>query len=418
MHIHVFILSITTLVTGIVPTAYAQAIDTNIQFEAESFVPKPDFEQIKQQTITTERTVFEEKTELSTQTVKASRDVLDRRLIELHNEKNLDSLHGSEEVLESLRGPEKIEEKVKKLTDAEVSTILKDNNRSLFDVKKIVRKRKVPRIVREKKTVPRKTTTAVDMKTGHEYRSNATRSNINSVEDNLLTAYGSVSVKVPIGPDEDTVTVHGSVSRVRYDELTAKDIDLSSISAGYTSTIMKHYLSSEETDGPVTRDKVSVGVKNLSIFEPGFDRRRITFTTPEVTVGREMIGLTNRICGNPGKRYYCQSATISATVGHSWSDLRSENNAALTISASISSTTSVPGLSISANGNIIGTTRTASNTDREDIVFLLGGGLNWQPRANITISAAALYTSQHSTVDAARWAGADVKPSVNLSMSF
>lgn len=382
--------------------ASGQDFDPNIQSTAESFTSPPDFGVVESK--------IERVESVETVTLPARYKNVEVSLPELKTSFKLLQDERQKKGLEAFF--------VQPNTAEEYKSILQANGKPTTKRVLVAKEKTIRKVTTDFVKKPRTVKLSAEARAGYDYRSNANTSSNNAIDDNVASGRLSATAEIPIGPDDDTLTISGVLSNARYDKLDDRDREFTSASVGYGTVLRKDYRSIEGRGGPSIQTRLSFGVNNLSVFSPGFDDRLITFTTPDVTIGLHGIGLTNAICGPPGQRVYCQSLTLSATAGHSWSDVESQNNAALTLVAAASTVTPVKGLTAVAVLVAKGATYTDSSVDREDLELSAKGGLSWSPVNNLSLNADVLYKWKFSSDPSAEWDGLEVKPFVNVKMKF
>jgi hypothetical protein len=200
--------------------------------------------------------------------------------------------------------------------------------------------------------------------------------------------------------------------------------------------------------GLMTFDTLAFGYQNQTSFKPTFRIENADIFTPQVTLGRQNIGLyepSGRPCiigtvdlspGGSDHRSFCYYANLSLTAGQSFSDVKSLQNFNVAASATLGAKlTSEWSLTLPA-------TATAREFEdviggRRDLLLQVGTALNYNPSSSLKLtcppppnlacsngeavsysfSLPLTFYKNYSTLATARWSGFIVMPTLTFAFS-
>ena len=257
---------------------------------------------------------------------------------------------------------------------------------------------------------PRQVTASLVAPVRYDYVSNVFTTRANHRSDFALIAVPKLTVGIPVGPAEDTISLIAQTSMVRYDEFENRDSDSIFAQVGYT-TVLSNGLLSWSGIASKTKSKEALSFTYTSTlgFSRGFEGNPVVFSTPAVAWGIERIPVGPWLCGQD----HCLKAGIGVEIGHSWSDVPTLDNSALTGSASLSW---ILPQKWAWTGSVSVSGKDFENfpDGRQDVVIQARTGLTWSPTAMMSLVTGLEYTRQFSSQQALNWDGFRVQPQVRL----
>lgn len=386
---------IVSAITECTPVS-AQNLDVNLLSRVETFIPEPQPTAVPKQKVTVP--VTREVSE--TETVQ---EQIDRPLSELEQEAEEKGF-----AVTSFAG----------MSDADKRAYFKSVG--IKTTETITRRRVVKRTVTEKKEIelPAKIQVLLSGTAAYNWQSNATQSPTDIVADSIANNYAALTLIVPVGAKDDSVTTSFGPKAVRYATLDTASFDALVASSIYSHPLPKRYLSAYRTNGTATQDFLSFAVQGLSFYEPGFGSNSLRVISPIATWKRSNIPVSSKICGAPGKEAYCYFADVELDLSKSWTSISSQDNANATLAVAFGWRTPVKGLTLAAGGSVVGRHYTNFKGGREDLVFVPIVKGSWSPHPKVTLSAGTTYTDQTSSQPLAEWSGFNLFPQATLNVKF
>ena len=307
---------------------------------------------------------------------------------------------------------------------------------------------------------PGKTTVKVTFPFNPDYETNVLKSNTNNSPGDSLGFGAALQMVTPGVRLGDVIGLSVQSQSVRYDQHYAnKSFDLVTTQAAYQFFLDAYSYKANGTfvnisgeigkptskllppQNMITIDTIAVGVQNQTTYSPTFHAETVDLFTPQVTLSRQNIPLSNLSCAlaipDPRKDGFCYYLDVAITVGQTFSDQTLQQNANVT--ASVTPGWRIPDSDWKLTLPIAVTARAYENenasgrqTDfsfgnvaggRDDLLFQLGAILNYAPppflnpfvNTVLNFSASATYNRNYSTLSTAAWHGFIVLPTLTLA---
>jgi hypothetical protein len=191
--------------------------------------------------------------------------------------------------------------------------------------------------------------------------------------------------------------------------------------------------------GLITFDTLAFGYQNQTAFTPTFKAEKADLLTPQVTLGRQNIGLDDlnaKPCmDSNGNQRFCTYANFSITAGQTFSDVKPLQNVNFAASATLGwNMTPAWSLTLPA-------TATAKSFEdivggRRDLLLQVGTALNYNSPSiqltcpdnpnsmcnngeavSYTFSLPVTFYKNYSTLSTAKWSGFIVMPTLTFSFA-
>jgi hypothetical protein len=195
------------------------------------------------------------------------------------------------------------------------------------------------------------------------YETNILKSGNNSSPGESAGFGGTMQVTAGVGNGDrgnwdrpwDLVTISGGEASTRYTPNFSPSVDGLSSQVQY-QMFLDAYGYNPDTKMPVknidptspyipptgmiTFDTLTIGYQNQTAFTPTFKAEKADLLTPQATLSRQNIGLSDQVCGavdNKGNdgRGYCYYANFALTAGQTFSDVKTLQNVNFAASATL-----------------------------------------------------------------------------------
>jgi hypothetical protein len=285
------------------------------------------------------------------------------------------------------------------------------------------------------------------------YESNVLKSNVdNNNSAGTSIGYGGtlqVIGPAPASPGTKTFDVYGVSEQsqsVRYGAYSSKSFD-----ALITQGAYQHFLNAfgYQSDGTpidrinpdtpignipptnmITVDSVAFGFQDQAVFTPGYRSENVNLFTPQVTFNHQNQDLSSNGMScwagtlDPRQKGFCFYTDLSVTLGQTFSDVSTQSNANLALSAT-------PGFRIPYSDwkltiPITTTGRAYEQVagGRDDLLLQVGPALTYAPPAlydrfgngyAVNFSLSVTYNQNYSTLSTAAWHGYIVMPTLTVA---
>jgi hypothetical protein len=180
----------------------------------------------------------------------------------------------------------------------------------------------------------------------------------------------------------------------------------------------------------ITVDTLAFGVQNQTAFTPTFHQEKADFFTPQFTLSRQNTDLddpNDRPCLNSsGKPAFCYYANLSLTVGESFSDVTTQQNANVAAAATLGWRPN--GFDWNLSLQAMATAKDYEDVvgGRQDLLLQIGPVFTYAPKSTnltnndataFTFSLPVTYYKNYSTVSAAAWSGLIIMPTLTVAFS-
>jgi hypothetical protein len=187
--------------------------------------------------------------------------------------------------------------------------------------------------------------------------------------------------------------------------------------------------------GMITVDSIAFGFQNQTIYTAGFAQESVNLFTPQITFNRQnqdlpLFGASQNICKaaipDPRKDGFCLYADFSLTLGETLSDVATQKNANVALSAT-------PGVRIQSTDWKLTLPMTATERDYQDVIggrrdtlLQIGPALTYSPppfndryggNYAVTFALPMTYNQNYSTVQADSWHGVIILPSLTVAFT-
>jgi len=293
------------------------------------------------------------------------------------------------------------------------------------------------------------------------YETNILKSGNNSSPGESAGFGGSMQVTAGVGNGDrpwDLVTIGGGEASTRYTPKFSPSVDGLSSQVQY-QMFLHAYGYNPDTKMPVkdidptspyipptgmiTFDTLTFGYQNQTAFTPTFKAEKADLLTPQATLSRQNIGLSDQVCGtvdNKGNdgRGYCYYANFSLTAGQTFSDVKTLQNVNFAASATL-------GWNIDPAWSVtLPATATAKSFEdviggRRDLLLQLGPVLSYtgnkvpvicsaralkespfcaDESTKFTFSLPVTYYRNYSTLSTAAWSGWVIMPTLTIAFAY
>jgi hypothetical protein len=127
--------------------------------------------------------------------------------------------------------------------------------------------------------------------------------------------------------------------------------------------------------------------------------------TPNATVARRNIPLSDAICGEGDGRRFCYYADVSANLGFTFSDVVPQQNLNGYVAGTLGWRIPAYFLALTLSGRVAAREYTDFPGGRRDLILSGGPGLSYAPNDNFNVALGVSYFQQYSSLDRARWNG-------------
>ncbi|HEV2956393.1 MAG TPA: hypothetical protein VGX95_09750 [Xanthobacteraceae bacterium] len=266
------------------------------------------------------------------------------------------------------------------------------------------------------------------------YETNVLKSNQNIHSDTSLGFGGTVLSTIAGLRDYDIIAFSAGTASARYSAFPSKSLDNVSVQGLY-----QFFLDAQTVDGnpinhppkadvntsKITYDVLAIGFVNQTSLAPTFRTEMADLFTPQVTLARQNIGLSDLGPANTGctplfnakplQPGYCYYANISVTAGQTFSDVPTLQNANVALAGTVSTRFDHTDWVLSLAG-----TATAKNFEnvprgRQDLLLQVGPQLAYTPSKCLSFSVSATYYRNYSSLTTAAWNGLIVQPTLTVN---
>jgi hypothetical protein len=263
------------------------------------------------------------------------------------------------------------------------------------------------------------------------YESNVFRTNTNVHPDTSYGFGGGWTVVTGVeGRPFDLVVLGASSASARYSAFPSQSGDVASLQAFY-----QYFLGAYRADGTllfdasgkkvspgaippsgmITIDTIAVGVLNQTNFTPFYSKEKADFFTPQVTLARQNINLGNPNGGcGPDGQSFCYFANLAVTPAQTFSDIATQANASVALSASIGAHVDRTNLTVALASTVTGKAYEYFPGGRQDLLVQIGPSLQYGINNCFNASLSVTYYRNYSSVRAAAWDGVVVQPTLNV----
>jgi hypothetical protein len=259
---------------------------------------------------------------------------------------------------------------------------------------------------------------------------------------------GLVQVFAPgLAPDKrpfDVMGVSGQSQSLRYDRVPSKSVDTAITQGAYQFFIDAFGFQPNGTPVPsidtpkqsnlppanmITVDTVALGFVNQTAFTPTYHAETTNLFTPQVTLSRQnqsLAGSTwcNTAIPDPRKIGFCYYADMSLTVGQTFSDVRTLQNA--NVAAAVTPGWRIPDTDLKLTLPTTVTARAYEDVPggRRDVLFQIGPAITYTPpplldksvTASLNFTLSATYNQNYSTIAADAWHGLVVLETITVAL--
>jgi hypothetical protein len=275
------------------------------------------------------------------------------------------------------------------------------------------------------------------------FETNVLKNNLNNSPGGSWGGGGNAQFIAPGVGKFDVVGLSAQEQSVRYGGYASKSFDAITSQAAYQFFVNAGGYKSEGGWVPVNADthapdvppsnlitvaSVALGVQNQTVFSPTFHAETLDLATPQVTFNLQNLSLAgdtrcNLEIPDPRKAGFCFFTGVSLTVGQSFADIGSQQNANIALSAT-------PGWRIDKSDftltlPVTGTYRAYEEVvgGRDDFLLQIGPSLSYSPQPfylktdviSYAFSLSATYNQNFSTIPTAAWRGWIIMPSFTLA---
>jgi len=282
------------------------------------------------------------------------------------------------------------------------------------------------------------------------YESNVLKSDLNNSHGASVGFGGALQLvelapTAPGGRTFDVIALSEQAQSVRYSQYSSKSFDTFITQGAY-----QHFLGAfgYQSDGRlipvtvdtpkqdipplnmITIDSVAFGFQDQPVFTPGFRSESVDLFTPQVTFNRQNQDLSfdGKSCWaqvlDPRQKGFCYYTDLSLTLGQTFSDVSSQENANIALAAT-------PGWRIPYSDLKLALPMTATARayehvagGRDDLLFQVGPALTYAPAAisdklgyayAFNFSLSLTYNQNYSTLPTAAWRGYIAMPILTVA---
>ncbi len=171
----------------------------------------------------------------------------------------------------------------------------------------------------------------------------------------------------------------------------------------------------------LTVNTFALGIQNQAAFMPTYRSEIADLLTPQATLGRQNIDLSN---GMPCKPIYnpnlqqnpagfCYYANLSLTAGQTFSDVNTLQNANIAGAAAMGHRFDGTDWTLELQATATG--RYYKNVARQDLTLQAGPAATYVPNSHLKFSLSISYFENYSTLAKAAWSGLVVQPTLTIN---
>lgn len=266
----------------------------------------------------------------------------------------------------------------------------------------------------QKKSSPPVTTLQLIAATGVSYDSNIRKARVNSLSDQIAVFNTVARIRVPID-EKQFLLIVGAVSGFRYSTYKNRDLDALGFSTAYGYTVHAHKIYPNININ--TTHTIQIGTETQAVFGTGFEPWSGTRYTPFVSWAIESIPLDRETCGS-AKNLYCLSASVKFTYQENMLTTAFQDNSAVKMESTIAWITKKPGLTFTLTGAVTPRKFHDALGGREDVIYELTPGFEWNFHDNVALTGAFKYTRAVSNPGTFDWSGFTAAPQIRLMKRF
>jgi len=287
-----------------------------------------------------------------------------------------------------------------------------------------------------------KTVVKISFPLNPTYESNVLKSNQSANPGSSFGLSGSLQVTTPGVGKFDVIGLSVATQSTRYGQFSSKSFDSITTQGGYQFFINAYGYDSNEIfvdkidentknippQNKITVETVAFGFQNQTIYTPTFDRKTVDLFTPQITLARQNIPLAgHEACEakipDPRKDGYCHFVDLSLTVGQTFSDLSSQQNANVAVSVAPGWRIRNTDWKLTLPTTVTGRVYEDVAGGRQDALFQVGTTLAWAPppfidasvATSVAFSLSATYNQNFSNVSKNAWHGIVVLPTLTVA---
>jgi hypothetical protein len=251
-----------------------------------------------------------------------------------------------------------------------------------------------------------------------------------------------------LAPDQrpfDVMAFSGQSQSVRYDRIPSKSLDTAISQGAYQFFIDAFGFQRDGSSVPnidghtdkgnippvnmITVDTVALGFLNQTAFTPTYHAETTNLFTPQVTLSRQNQSLAGSTWCNvsipdPRKIGFCYYADLSLTVGQTFSDVTTLQNA--NVAAAVTPGWRIPDTDLKLTLPATVTARAYEDVPggRRDVLFQIGPAVSYTPpplldksvTASLNFTLSATYNQNYSTIAADAWHGLVVLETITVAL--
>jgi hypothetical protein len=232
-------------------------------------------------------------------------------------------------------------------------------------------------------------------------------------------------------PSVDTVNTY--VAYQAFLHADGYDVDKKS---GYPTSFVDSIDKSTPTvnvpqGGMTTFETLAFAIQNQTAYTPTFHTEKADFFTPQITLAGTNFDLDDskaRSCSSSIGNSFCNYANLSLTVGQSFSDVRTQQNANIAGSVTLGRRPDMTDWNLAVQATATGKDYENFVGGRSDLLLQVGPLLSYSPKpfwtdasntekAAISFSLPITYNKNYSTVTAAAWSGWVIMPTLTIAFT-
>jgi hypothetical protein len=277
------------------------------------------------------------------------------------------------------------------------------------------------------------------------YETNVLKSNQNNSPGTSAGFGGSVEMVGPGLRKLDLVGMSAQTQSVRYGQFSSKNFDAITAQVAYQFFIDAYALELDGRRRPIyadmpkeqlapvnmiTVDTVAVGFQNQLTYIPPFNIEQVNLFTPQVSFNHINMplfggGQCSLAIPDPSRNGYCYYADISVTLGQTFADVGTQENANLTVAMT-------PGWRVDNTDWTVTLPATITARDyqnvvggRRDVLWQIGPTVAYAPPTfvetafitSVTFKLSVTYNQNYSTIAKDAWHGIIVMPTLTVAFS-
>ena len=290
------------------------------------------------------------------------------------------------------------------------------------------------------------TTLKVSFPLNPTYETNVLKSNLNNSPGTSFGFGGSMQIVGPGLRQFDLAGISVQDQSVRYGQpFVSKSFDAATLQAAYQFFIDAY---ARDLDGAalpmngrtppeklapanmITVDTIAIGFQNQTTYSPLFRLEQANLFTPLVSFNHINMPLFGGFqctpaIPDPSRNGYCYYADVSVTVGQTYSDVSTQENANLTVAVT-------PGWRVDGTDWTVTLPTTVTARDyehvaggRRDVLLQVGPTLTYAPAsfvdsafiAAVTFKLSVTYNQNYSTIPIDAWHGIIVMPTLSIAFA-